>query len=174
MAHKRTEAPFGAGFSITIEWRSRACAASRLRRHRLKEWWPRAESNHRHTDFQSAALPTELLGRPVLELRQHGFSAPETCRDDFLVLGRRGERGRIIRENSVQTKLDAVLARTGTRRGRLSCQYLCLSCANWMPLAARNERLRLFLGVVAWSATRPQHPHSGRKADWIRASSSGR
>src|SRR5437764_15266138 len=26
-------------------------------------WWPRAESNHRHADFQSAALPTELLGR---------------------------------------------------------------------------------------------------------------
>src|SRR5438552_6408701 len=26
-------------------------------------WWPRPESNQRHTDFQSAALPTELLGR---------------------------------------------------------------------------------------------------------------
>ena len=25
-------------------------------------WWPRAESNHRHEDFQSSALPTELLG----------------------------------------------------------------------------------------------------------------
>ena len=29
----------------------------------LQIWWPRAELNHRHTDFQSAALPTELLGR---------------------------------------------------------------------------------------------------------------
>jgi hypothetical protein len=29
-------------------------------------WWPRAESNHRHADFQSAALPTELLGRLLL------------------------------------------------------------------------------------------------------------
>ena len=24
--------------------------------------WPRAESNHRHKDFQSSALPTELQG----------------------------------------------------------------------------------------------------------------
>ena len=26
------------------------------------EWWPGAESNCRHADFQSAALPTELPG----------------------------------------------------------------------------------------------------------------
>src|SRR5215218_10358983 len=29
----------------------------------LKEWCPGAELNHRHTDFQSVALPTELPGR---------------------------------------------------------------------------------------------------------------
>ena len=27
-----------------------------------KWWWPEVESNHRHADFQSAALPTELSG----------------------------------------------------------------------------------------------------------------
>src|SRR5688572_26604351 len=32
-------------------------------------WWPRAESNHRHADFQSATLPTgELPRRPVANM----------------------------------------------------------------------------------------------------------
>ena len=31
-------------------------------------WWPRAELNHRHKDFQSSALPTELLGQPMKEV----------------------------------------------------------------------------------------------------------
>ena len=28
-------------------------------------WWPGAESNRRHADFQSAALPTELPGQEI-------------------------------------------------------------------------------------------------------------
>ena len=28
----------------------------------IEKWCPRAESNHRHEDFQSSALPTELPG----------------------------------------------------------------------------------------------------------------
>ena len=32
---------------------------------RGKQWCPGADSNHRHADFQSAALPTELPGLPA-------------------------------------------------------------------------------------------------------------
>ncbi len=30
---------------------------------RVREWWPGSDSNQRHADFQSAALPTELPGQ---------------------------------------------------------------------------------------------------------------
>ena len=41
--------------------RSQTLYPIELRAHQLsKKWWLRVESNHRHRDFQSLALPTEL------------------------------------------------------------------------------------------------------------------
>ena len=40
---------------------------SEKRRHiKGLEWCPEADLNHRHADFQSAALPTELSGHQAL------------------------------------------------------------------------------------------------------------
>ena len=39
-------------------------------------WCPEAESNHRHEDFQSTALPTELSGRVVAGLLQEARIKP--------------------------------------------------------------------------------------------------
>ena len=38
------------------------CLTAWRRRHYINKWCPEAESNHRHGDFQSPALPTELSG----------------------------------------------------------------------------------------------------------------
>ena len=44
----------------------------------LNEWWPGVELNHRHADFQSAALPTELPGQPVGRVLDRGVWAPSS------------------------------------------------------------------------------------------------
>ena len=36
-------------------------------------WWPGAESNCRHADFQSAALPTELPGHQLGSSEERGI-----------------------------------------------------------------------------------------------------
>ena len=46
-----------------------------------KYWWPEVELNHRHTDFQSVALPTELSGQRQVRRVPHG--ANRWCRYDF-------------------------------------------------------------------------------------------
>ena len=45
----------------------------------MRKWCPGAESNHRHADFQSAALPTELPGHPGHSVKgcPGGRMAPE-------------------------------------------------------------------------------------------------
>jgi hypothetical protein len=54
-------------------------------------WWPERESNPRHRDFQSLALPTELSGQnllgiagvlsePQMILVTEGFSKPRLCK----------------------------------------------------------------------------------------------
>ena len=40
-----------------------------------KEWWPETESNRRHEDFQSSALPTELSGQRGVLNRKAFFSS---------------------------------------------------------------------------------------------------
>ena len=44
-------------------WREAFEVLRRIRkRKQLPKWWPGTESNRRHEDFQSSALPTELPG----------------------------------------------------------------------------------------------------------------
>ena len=44
---------------------NRAASSNTRREGASERWCPGAESNHRHCDFQSHALPTELPGRPA-------------------------------------------------------------------------------------------------------------
>ena len=41
-----------------------------------KEWWLRTESNRRHKDFQSFALPTELLSHNMAARTGPGTATP--------------------------------------------------------------------------------------------------
>ena len=83
MARKNTSRGGGMGLAFMAKIKARsppskkeaqsvvASTKNSLRRarrslHGVPWWCPGADSNHRHADFQSAALPTELPGRLVL------------------------------------------------------------------------------------------------------------
>lgn len=52
------------GFEPPTLWSQTRCATKlRYAPKIYTPWWPEAESNCRHEDFQSTALPTELSGR---------------------------------------------------------------------------------------------------------------
>src|SRR3989304_9900245 len=60
--------------------KSPSCMVSRIEQGMVswylkEEWWPGSESNQRHADFQSAALPTELPGRGAAHYKE----APRVC-----------------------------------------------------------------------------------------------
>ena len=50
------------GFEPSTLALARRCSTTEPLPHIQLNWCPKAESNHRHEDFQSSALPTELLG----------------------------------------------------------------------------------------------------------------
>ena len=55
----------------------------------LGEWWPEAESNCRHEDFQSTALPTELSGQ-VSVSKTTAVLDPRCLRQSNLIVVVRG------------------------------------------------------------------------------------
>src|SRR5688572_20280308 len=72
--------------TVQVRSRSLRSTTSRRRLNCCKDWWPGTESNRRHADFQSAALPAELPGRGAKRQFNHG--GPGTVNES-------GPRGRI-------------------------------------------------------------------------------
>ena len=90
---------------------------------RLFVWWPRAESNHRHADFQSAALPTELLGRkPASVARPQTIAVPTSS--IVLIPARWGLLLRLDATAGLNTAAAPLFNTTlRLRNGRVSCPH---------------------------------------------------
>ena len=93
----------------------KACSFPDVTGRRWKRgWWPRPESNQRHADFQSAALPTELLGH----FGCVGLKV-QTERQRGRVLNRR-HRGESTQKDEIE----------GPNRRR---------CGDWLPTNTRSS-----------------------------------
>ena len=77
-------------------------------------WWPEVELNHRHTDFQSVALPTELSG-PLKE----GLCGITESSSSALRKGRSGAVG----ETRTPTPLLKLVPETSTSTNSVTTAY---------------------------------------------------
>src|SRR5690606_13465209 len=103
----------------------------------LRKWWPRTESNRRHGDFQSPALPTELLG--------HLFRSSDVAAEDAHITGVAVLR-QVFPENNF-TFVAGQLARGRRYRTRWSDAWRTACCG-------RNHRGGTAPGAVVIRASR--------------------
>ena len=106
--------------SSGLEGRGTHCGnhAKRALRRKAQMRWPRAELNHRHKDFQSSALPTELLGHELQRPELPFVEAPAEAANYTSATGFRRPRPAGPRSASAQgwATCRATLQRTATVR----------------------------------------------------------
>ena len=103
-------------------------------------WWPGTESNRRHGDFQSPALPTELPGHRVLDVRTGAGPQRKAAYYSGLAGPSQAATGR-------RTPTPSSRARCGVWPGvlvRRGCGPAALSCSGFFtePYGLRMRRTR--------------------------------